>query len=222
MKTWIQTNKRLSSVIAVGVILALVVGLALYQQSHTTVGQAPKDAAVSIVLGENSQAPTMVVYTDILCDRCKEYHEQTLRKLVNEYVMKDKLQLDIRPIAIVSERSSNLTELALCANDQGAFMPAMDYLYEELYKDEDTSAELQASKFFKEHSFAEIAKKLSVDEKQLADCKTERRYDEQIAEADRQAGAAGVYSTPTTYIEGIEPIRGHSQYSYISTLIDTL
>lgn len=222
MKNWLtqQSTQR------IGLFIVLVLGIigagVWYFLSEDNVAGAPAKAPLSAVIGDNTNAPKMVVYTDVLCDKCKEYHEKTLKKVIAEYANKGKLQLDIRPIAIVSERSSNITELTMCAHDQEAFLPALDYINNDLYNDASVSAEKQAATFFKRHSFSKIASALNVDEAQLASCKTERRYDETIAEADRQAAQAGVASTPMTFIKSSEPVRGFAQYSYIRSLIEMM
>jgi protein-disulfide isomerase len=221
MKQW-DSSRAKQGIIILASILALAIGVVWYSYLNANIAGAPKNGQLSVVLGSNKKAPKMIVYTDILCERCQEYHDKTLKKVKENFVDKGKLQLDIRPIAIVSERSSNLTELALCADDQGAFLPAMEYMYKDLYSEESTNAEKQAATFFKRHSFKEIAKHLSINEKELADCKTERRYDEKIAKADQKAQESEVYSAPTTFIEGNEPIRGYAQYRYISSLLEVL
>lgn len=212
-------NKQILILAILGV-LAVLVGFYFYQQSSQKVGDAPANAVLSVVLGENSKAPKMVVYTDLLCDRCHEYHNDTLSKLKKDYVDQGKLQLEIRPVAIVSERSASLTELVMCTNEQQAFWPGLNYIYNALYTDEKKTAEQKAGTFFDDHSFKAIADKLSINEKKLANCKNERTYDEKIAKADKDAGEADIYSTPTTFIKDTEPVRGYARYDFIRSLVD--
>ena len=167
MKKWLMQQSKRNIAVLITLALFIIGAGVWYFLKEDSVAGAPAKAPLSATVGNNTNAPKMIVYTDALCDKCKEYHEKTLKKVIDEYVNPGKLRLEIRPIAIISERSSNITELAMCANDQGAFLPALEYIYNDLYSDVSVSAEKQAATFFKRHSFPKLASAINVDETQL-------------------------------------------------------
>lgn len=205
--------------IIAGIVATILLCSAAYWYfvARTDTNKAPSQAALQVTIGEKTDTPRVVVYTDPLCATCKQYHKETLTRLAQD-AKDDKLQLEIRPVAIISERSARLTEALMCANDQGAYMQSADLVYEKVYRDNGKSSEINAGNFTKELLPNELAKQLSIDETKFVNCMQERTYDERIAKADKQAYEGDVYSTPTTFIDGVEPIRGFAQYDYIKGL----
>lgn len=200
------------------VAIILIVSAAYwYFVMRTDTNQAPSQAALQVNIGDAADTPRVVVYTDPLCESCKQYHQETITQLEKD-AKNANVQLEIRPVAIISERSARLTEALMCAHDQGAYMQSADLIYETIYRDNGKSSEINAGNFTKELPPDEMAKKLSINEASFVTCMEERTYDERIAKADEQAYASDVYSTPTTFIDGIEPIRGFAQYEYIKGL----
>ena len=220
------TTLRQERVIVVAAVLMILAFIAVFtyrsysaQLQSTT--QLPDKAPLSVVLGDKSASKKVVVYIDPVCDKCAEYHEETLKPLYENYVKTKKIQLEIRPLSIVTEQSASLTKLEMCGNEQGKFWDTTNFVYGAVGRKNNKTLEANSLTVFRDFPPAEIAKIVGLDESLLTSCLQDTRYDDKIKVADTQAYAANVYSTPTTFVgEGREPVRGYAIYDYIKSLVD--
>lgn len=215
--------------ISVVLIIASVIGVFAYRTYQQEIAEAntlPEKAALSVTLGDASATDTVVVYTDPVCDKCAQYHEETLKPLYDEYVTTKKIKLEIRPVSIVTEQSAALTELLMCSNEQGQYWQMSEFVNDALNRKNNQTLVVNAATFFVDFTSAAIADTLTksydapVDADKLKSCLDATRYDEKIKQADTQAYAANIYSTPTTFIGEQEPVRGYSIYPFIKSLVD--
>lgn len=215
--------------ISVVLIIASVIGVfayRTYQQEISEANTLPEKAALSVILGDASVKDTVVVYTDPVCDKCVLYHEETLKPLYDEYVATKKIRLEIRPVSIVTEQSAALTELLMCSNEQGKYWQMSEFVNDALNRKNNQTLVVNAATFFVDFPSATIAETLTksydapLDGDRLRSCLDATRYDDKIKQADTQAYAANIYSTPTTFVGEQEPVRGYSIYPFIKSLID--
>ena len=220
-----KNELRQESVIIFSVVLiiAAVLGVFAYrgfQQNQETDTKVPESAPLSMAFGDESIKDKVVVYTDPVCDKCAAYHEETVKPLYEEYVKNDKIQLEIRPLSIVTEQSAPLVELLMCSNEQGKFWQTSDFMYEALERNNNRTIQVNAAAFFNDFSASRIAVGSGLDENKLSSCLRDNRYDERIKRADTQAYAANIYSTPTTFVGTEDPVRGYAIYEYVKSLVD--
>lgn len=224
-------TSKLPSRVAQEKVILLIIGVLIvciiaafafgqYRQQQQAAETVPSSAPLSIHLGDNKNDDTVVVYTDPVCDKCAAYHEDVIVPLYDQYIKEDKVNLEIRPIGIVSEHSAPLNQLIMCSSEQGAYMSTMSYISQGLVNEEGAHSEAQAASFFRDHDVKDIAGNTNMDEAALEQCLDDTRYDNKMTRADTEAYAANVYSTPTTFIGDSEPIRGYSSLSFITQLID--
>lgn len=207
--------------IGIGLLIIVAIGTLVFQQLRTEKAEsvkAPEKAPLSVTFGESLTEPRVIVYTDPVCDRCAAYHEDVVKPLYEEYVKKGKVQLEIRPLGIVSADSAKLNELIMCSHQQGKFLKASKYVYDTIHGGSDAAQ--AAATFFSIHSNKDIAKAIDIDSKELENCLDDKLYDTKMSQADAQAYAAEIYSAPTTLVGKSEPVRGYSTYSFIKSLIE--
>lgn len=203
--------------------IALIIGAVLYvnflrQKASQT--SLPANAPLSIVVGDKKADTKVVVYTDPLCEKCADFHRDTVLKIRKEYADSGKITLEIRPLSIISDQSANITELLMCSNEQGKYWEVADIAFTSIWSNNGKSHEENAAAIFDNYPVAKIAKMVNADETKLSDCIKDDRFATKISQADAQAYTANVYSTPTTFIGSHEPIRGAVNYQYIKSLID--
>lgn len=205
----------------IGLLIAVTVGTLVFHHFRTQQAESatiPSKSPLSVVLGSKNASARVIVYTDPVCDRCAAYHEDVVMPLYKNYVKKGTLQLEMRPIGIVSEDSAKLNELIMCSNEQGKYLAASKYVFDSVHRGSDPAQ--AAATFFSVHSTKDIARALDIDAKKLSSCVDDNRYDAKMSQADAQSYAANVYSAPTTIVGDSSPIRGYSTYSYIKSLVD--
>ena len=185
--------------------------------SRTTV---PKTAPLSISFGKESAPAKVIVYTDPVCDKCIEYHQDTLKPLYDEYVKTGKAQLEIRPIGIVSVQSAPLVRLTMCGNDQDKYWQTAKFINDALTRKNQKDVAINASMFFSDFKVSEIAKITEMDQSTLDNCLGDTKYLTLTEEADRRAYAANINSTPATFIGDQEAIRGYSIYEFVKSRVE--
>ena len=225
MSTSRKTELRQESVIIFAVVLTIAAALGVFayrgfQQNQEDDTKVPESAPLSMAFGDEKIQDKVVVYTDPVCDKCAAYHEETLKPLYEEYVKTDKIQLEIRPLSIVTEQSAPLVELLMCSNEQGKFWQTSDFMYEALQRNNSRNIQVNAAAFFDDFPASRIAVGSGLDENKLSSCLRDNRYDERIKRADTQAYAANIYSTPTTFVGTEDPVRGYAIYEYVKSLVD--
>ncbi|HCH33982.1 MAG: hypothetical protein UY35_C0001G0063 [Candidatus Saccharibacteria bacterium GW2011_GWC2_48_9] len=218
----VQLHQEKVILAVAGIVILAVIATVTYfnvikQEQEKT--KLPDTAALSVKLGSNDAPQKMVVYTDPVCDKCAEYHEETLKQVYDNYVKTDALQLEIRPLSIVTEQSASLTELLMCGNEQNKYWQTTDFVYDALTRKNNQTMQINAATFFIDFPAAEISEIVGLDETQLSSCLDANRYQEKITQADQAAYSVNVYSTPTTFIGDREPIRGMSIYPFVESLI---
>lgn len=217
-----QQQKIVIIVIVLLCVLAVVGVMVLrhMQAQRATETKLPTNAPLSIKLGDQNAKLKVVIYTDPVCDKCADYHNETIKPLYEDYVKKDKVELDIRPVSIVTEQSAPLTELLMCSNEQHKYMATADFMYRELTRQNGKVMTVNAATFFQDYPMIQIARATDMEESKLTSCVRDDRYTDRIKQADTQAYAANIYSTPTTFVGTQDPVRGYAIYDYVKSLID--
>lgn len=190
------------------------------QRAESTRTALPPEAPLSVVIGDEKAPQKMVVYTDPVCDKCAQFHNETLKKVYDDYVKPGKLQLEVRPLSIVSEHSAPLTHMLMCGSEQGKYWETTGFIYDALGRKNGKSVDANAATFPEDYPADKITSIVGLNFDKLVECANDSRYDTKITQADQQAYAANIYSTPTTFVGTHEPVRGMAMYPYIKSLID--
>ncbi|NLA42715.1 thioredoxin domain-containing protein [Candidatus Saccharibacteria bacterium] len=216
----IKNGRFTTLFLAVASIIILFLFIKHMNDSAASLGAPPEQPEISATVGNAEDSPVIVAYIDPLCPRCKEYHEDTLVKIKENYVDSNKLRLEVRLLSIIARESAPLVEFAMCGHDQGVFWDSLSLLYERLYRDNDKSSVDNANRFFKDYSSAELAKAIGADAKKLDACLSDGRYKTKLEKSNIAAQEGGVTSTPSTFIRGTDPLRGYVTFDQIKPLLD--
>lgn len=78
----------------------------------------------------NPRAPvTMVEFADLQCPYCREYTEQSLATLVNDYVRPGKMTMIFRNVSFIGTDSARAAQMAGAATLQNRLWPFIDLFY---------------------------------------------------------------------------------------------
>lgn len=217
-----QTQQKVI-LLVIGLFVASIIGVVAitqWRQDRAVSSPLPASAPLSITLGDAKTDSTVVIYTDPACDKCAAYHEDVVLPLYESSVKTGEMNIEIRPVGIVSEYSAPLNELIMCSNEQDSYLQTMSYVTNNLIDGDNGYSEALAAEFFDTHSTETIAKSTHMDATTLQECLDDTRFDNKMTQADTAAYDAGVYSTPTTFIGDSEPVRGYAALPYITQMID--
>lgn len=135
-----------------------------------------------------ADAPVLMIeFSDFQCQYCGKFARETLHPLLELY--KDQIRFVYRDFVIFGPVSFQAALSAECANEQGAFWPYHDRLFER-------QNDLNPDFFFA------MAEELNLDMQQFARCISDPAVGDEVW-ADTAAGQAlGIRGTPTFYING--------------------
>lgn len=142
------------------------------------------------VKGPADAPVTIVEFSDFQCSYCAAV-QSTLSGLFKKYPGKVRLAFHDFPLAQIHPQAMASAEAAWCANEQGKFWEYHDVLYAN--QEELGSAEL------KQH-----AKTVGLDQEKYDACVASGRYRASVQADMADARRAGVASTPTFFVNGIQ------------------
>jgi protein-disulfide isomerase len=203
---------------AVLVVLAFSVGILVGYMSwgrapaaQTTVNQPPDQVAQAPVLTPTPQfvrykivsdgfpsigpanAPiTLVEFGDFQCPFCKQWHQETYQPLLAAYPGKIRVVFRDFPLTSIHPNAEPAAEAAQCANEQNAFWPYHDKLF-----NGDTLSDAM---------YQQYAQDLNLNMTQFNACYSAHKYAQAIQTDSAYALSIGVNSTPTFFINGLAVI----------------
>ncbi len=167
----------------------------------------PRDVA----LGNASATVTVVEYGDYQCPFCTRYFEQIEPILIQNYVNPGKIKLVFRDFPFLdrfpglpagSNESHVAGAAAECAKDQNKFWQYHDALYTAKSADEAKGGG-ENDGLFTPAFLTSLAGKEGMNTATFSSCLTSGKYTAAVNADYANAVAAGVDSTPTTFVNGV-------------------
>jgi len=214
-------SNELKALLGIGAatIFILVGGVFFLSKSSSTNQQGATETRVdkkilvrenSYSIGSPSAAVAVVEFGDFQCPACSAAYP-VVKRVIEDY--SDKIYFQFRNFPLPQHQNGKLSALvAEAAGKQGKFWEMHDMLYENQAEWGESGKPME---FFESY-----AKKLNLDLDQL---KEDIKLDDLAKKIERDtqdAGAAGVNSTPSFFVNGIL-FRGVPQYSDLQKLIDS-
>lgn len=180
-------------------------GVAPTPSAPTAVGEdqptGPKTATVSLdddaVLGNKKKAKVAILeFSDYECPFCQQFHKNTLKDLLKEFVDSGKAVYAYRdyPLPFHEPMASKAANLAQCvreAKGDSAFFAFNDAYF---------TATQSNAKGLPEGKQDEILKSLGVNIAKVTECATSEKFKDEIAKDLEAGSAAGVSGTPSFVI----------------------
>jgi len=155
--------------------------------------QGPEDAPI-----------TIVEFGDFKCGYCARFHSETLAPLLEDY--EGQVRIVFRDYPILGSTSLDAAFAAECANDQGAFWPYHDLLYEN-------------QQILGRDTYLALAEQLELDVDTFTSCIDNQTYRDEVFADYSDGQRLGVTGTPTFYING-RPIIGAQPYPVFASAIE--
>jgi protein-disulfide isomerase len=196
-----------------------------YSKEQITGVTAERHVDVSEVsfLGDPKAPVTILEFSDYQCPYCRKHATTTLPMLVDRYINEGKVRYGIKefPIQQLHKYARRMSEVALCAGDQGAYWKMHDIQVNNgptISSDENLEA---------------LAKRLGIDAGKFSTCVTSGRNRDVINASLRFGSRMGIRGTPYFAIGLSDPtnenliivkstISGAKPYFQFETKIDSL
>ena len=214
-----QKKTNLTVIIIIAAFALVVVGMIIITQLNANPPAAantpvviptltPKPQESGLSLGDPNAPVKVIEFADFQCIVCYQYYLQMEPSIIQTYVATGKVYYTFSPFVIFTDNqeSSDATEAAYCANDQGKFWAFHDTLFANYlgeYKGSYTTARLK-----------EMAQGLGLDMTAFNDCYDNSKYAQQIQADDAFAQTTGATGTPSFLVNG--------QLIHADTLVATI
>lgn len=89
----------------------------------------PTNVAFQRTLGRPDAPVRLIVWSDFQCPACRDFAENSLPRLIREFVVPGQLRIEFRDLAVVGPESAAAAVAARCADQQDRFWPYHDVLF---------------------------------------------------------------------------------------------
>lgn len=171
-----------------------------------------------VVLGDQNAPVTLIEYGDYQCPFCARFFTDSEPQIRAHYIQTGKAKIVFRNLAFLGPESIASAAAAECAKDQNQFWAYHDALYSAKINDTINGGS-ENDGYFTAKVFVSLATALKMNVGSFAQCIATKKYDPTIVSGTSIAENAGVASTPTLYVNGIE-IKGAQLYAIFASAID--
>lgn len=163
-------------------------------------------------LGKANAPVTVIEFADFRCPFCERFYGDAGKNILKDYVATGKVKFYFRSYAFLGPASTDSSEAAECANEQGAFWKFHNWMYEHQAPESDTG-------YYSKDNLIKYATDLGLNKAKFSSCLKSDKYASQIQQDLTDGQNAGVNGTPTTFING-KMIVGAVPYAQIKAAID--
>ena len=152
----------------------------------SSLGKTPNSLvrANDVVRGDPNAPVTLLEYSDFTCGYCEKFFHETLPRLLTQYIDTGKVRFVYRDFPRAPGGPALHSALAArCANDQGAYWPMHDRLF-------------NSGGEFKLSQLREYAKELNLNVKEFSTCMENQRHTQDIFKDRIEGGNLGIRGTP--------------------------
>lgn len=181
---------------------------AIQQARMTAAHRIPGDP---LAMGRPDAPVVLVEWADFQCPYCAAFTNDTLPKLIDQYVKTGKARLEWRDFAFLGKESTSAAIAARAAARQGKFWPYHDKLYTEQHP-ENSGALTPAY-------LVDLARRLGLDTVRFQADLADPALARQVAGDERAGSAVGVTGTPTVLVNG-QLISGSEELGTYQRAID--
>lgn len=174
-------------------------------ESETTAMRGDPDAPI-----------TIYEFSDYQCPFCLRHFEQTMPKLIEQYIDTGKVRYIFKdfPITSIHPQAPKAAEAAECAGEQDRYWDMHDRLFQGQQGDWNQNPD--AVNIFKSY-----AQELGLDTQAFDSCLDSNKYAAEVASDLGEGVGAGVTGTPAFFING-QLVSGAQPFEVFQQIIDTL
>jgi protein-disulfide isomerase len=138
-----------------------------------------------------ADAPIVIVeFSDFQCPFCQRFYDQTFKQLMAAYPGKIRFVYRHLPLTSIHPEAFPAAQASMCANEQNAFWPFHDKIFE---NQDRLGRDL----------YLQIASDLNLNSAAFEDCVNANKYKDLVQTDSDFALGLGVQSTPTFFINGL-------------------
>jgi len=198
-------------VVAAAAAVGVLIFLGMATQDDKGIKRLEGISALGRTRGESNAPVTMIEFGDYQCPSCKRFEETIAAQVEETYIATGRVRLEFRNMAFLGDESIIAAAAAECANEQDAFWPYHDKLFEQ-QRGENSGA-------FSFDRLKSFAGDLGLDQPSFDECLDSTRTQQLVFDETEAGREAGVDSTPTFFING-QVVKGAKSFSEFQDVIE--
>ncbi|TRZ64273.1 MAG: DsbA family protein [Spirochaetia bacterium] len=229
-----DTSKKYDNFLAASILIAaiLISGSIIYavgiKNPKTQTADTKKTAELSakpqidddVILGDSKAPLTVFIFSDYQCPFCGKFYQEAERQIRENYVKTGKINMVYKDLAFLGQESTDASEAADCAKDQGKYWDYHDAIFETEIKELKKSGNSENTGNLNRETFKKIATDLKMNVDDFLSCYDSKKYASEVEKDTNEAKTViAQISTPTIFI-GDKIIQGAYPYATFSQAID--
>ena len=183
--------------LAIPIIIGIIIGLGLttnLEKSSDDLSILNKENLIqgSTMLGNPNAKITIVEFGDYQCTFCYKFHDETMKKINQEYIKTANVNFIYKDFPLNGEQSILASEASYCAQKQNKFWEYHDTLYNN-WGGENTG-------WITENVLQGFARDVGLNMDEFSQCLENSEYRQKVLDNEQFAREIGINATPSFLI----------------------
>ena len=183
--------------LAIPIIIGIIIGLGLtsnFEKSSDDLSILNKENLIqgSTMLGNPNAKITIVEFGDYQCTFCYKFHDETMKKINQEYIKTANVNFIYKDFPLNGEQSILASEASYCAQKQDKFWEYHDTLYNN-WGGENTG-------WITQNVLQGFAKDIGLNLDEFSQCLENSEYRQKVLDNEQFAREIGINATPSFLI----------------------
>ena len=183
--------------LAIPIIIGIIIGLGLtsnFEKSSDDLSILNKENLIqgSTMLGNPNAKITIVEFGDYQCTFCYKFHDETMKKINQEYIKTANVNFIYKDFPLNGEQSILASEASYCAQKQNKFWEYHDTLYNN-WGGENTG-------WITENVLQGFARDVGLNLDEFSQCLENSEYRQKVLDNEQFAREIGINATPSFLI----------------------
>lgn len=170
----------------------------------------------------NPRAPVKLVeYADFLCPYCSKFAQYVMPSIEKDYVRTGKVEVEFRPVAVITADSQRAAEGSYCAADQGKFWNYYRTAYGETWNDYYANNKKPEDVLsFRGNAINSLAQSAGLNVSNFSICVNSGKYATTVQQATDDFNKANFHGTPSFLINNV-PYTGYAPYNMVQPVLNS-
>jgi len=183
--------------LAIPIIIGILIGIGLVSNLEQDSGNSSvltKENLIegSIIMGNPNAKITIVEFGDYQCTFCYKFHDETMKKITDEYIKTNNVNFVYKDFPLNGEQSILASEAAYCAEKQNKFWEYHNTLYNN-WGGENTG-------WITENVLLGFARDLEMNLDDFSQCLGNSEFRQKVLDNERFGREIGINATPSFLI----------------------
>ena len=183
--------------LAIPIIIGMLIGIGLVSNLEQDSGNSSdltKENLIegSIIMGSPNAKITIVEFGDYQCTFCYKFHDETMKKITDEYIKTNNVNFIYKDFPLNGEQSILASEAVYCAEKQNKFWEYHDKLYNN-WGGENTG-------WITENVLLGFARDLEINLNDFSQCLENSEFRQKVLDNEQFGREIGINATPSFLI----------------------